>query len=79
MHLVLPYGTDRLVYFEEYWYVTNAIAQEKQIKNWRRDKKVNLITSTNSQWRDLSDWAGYRDSSARPQPVAVLGLRTHSE
>jgi len=43
-----------LVYFEVFQYVNNAIAREKEIKGWRRSKKVALIESINPSWRDLS-------------------------
>jgi putative endonuclease len=48
------YHVDRLLYFESFQYVGNAIAREKEIKGWRRAKKVALIESTNPTWRDLS-------------------------
>jgi putative endonuclease len=32
-----------------------AIAREKQIKRWRREKKVRLIEAENPEWRDLSE------------------------
>jgi putative endonuclease len=47
------YGVDRLVYFEPFDWVEEAIAREKQIKRWRREKKVALIESMNPTWRDL--------------------------
>jgi putative endonuclease len=51
------YGLDRLVYFEEHTDVREAIGREKQIKSWRRAKKVALVESLNPRWRDLSlDW-----------------------
>ena len=51
------YNVNRLVYYEAYGDIHEAIAREKQIKGWRRSKKVALIESTNTQWRDLSlDW-----------------------
>jgi len=49
------YKIDRLVYYEAYKYVNNAIAREKQIKRWSKIKKVRLIVSMNPAWRDLSD------------------------
>ena len=53
------YGLDRLVYFERYEDIRQAIAREKQIKGWRRYKKVALINSMNPEWKDLSaDWRG---------------------
>jgi putative endonuclease len=48
------YGVNRLVYFEVFQYVDNAIAREKQIKGWSRAKKVALIEPVNPSWRDLS-------------------------
>lgn len=51
------YDVTRLVYYEETQNVDSAIEREKQIKSWRRSKKVDLITSTNPKWEDLSkDW-----------------------
>jgi putative endonuclease len=37
------YNINRLVWYERYHYVKNAIAREKQIKDWRREKKIALI------------------------------------
>ena len=48
------YKVDRLVYFEATGDVFSAIAREKQIKGWRRDKKTALIATTNPDWDDLS-------------------------
>jgi len=48
------YAVNRLVYFEVFHYIGNAIAREKEIKGWRRSKKVGLIESSNPSWRDLS-------------------------
>jgi putative endonuclease len=51
------YNVTRLVYFEIFGDVRLAIAREKQIKSWRREKRVALINSQNSRWADLSaDW-----------------------
>jgi putative endonuclease len=49
------YNITRLVYFEETGDVSAAIAREKQIKGWRRSKKIALIESLNPKWQDLSD------------------------
>lgn len=49
------YSLTRLVYYETTNDVESAIRREKQIKGWLRSKKVALIESVNSQWRDLSD------------------------
>ena len=48
------YKVHRLVYFEYYFNVNTAIAREKEIKKWRREKKVRLIEDKNKDWQDLS-------------------------
>ena len=48
------YDVDRLLYYETYGEVSTAIRREKQLKNWRREKKIALIEKTNPQWKDLS-------------------------
>ena len=51
------YNCDRLVWFEINQDVRNAIAREKQVKHWRREKKIALIEKMNPAWLDLSkDW-----------------------
>jgi enoyl-CoA hydratase/carnithine racemase/predicted GIY-YIG superfamily endonuclease len=51
------YKTKRLVYFESFEDVRDAINREKQLKGWRRSRKVALIESKNPKWSDLSrDW-----------------------
>jgi len=51
------YRVDRLVYFERFQDVRDAIEREKQIKGWLRIKKIALIVSVNPAWRDLSlEW-----------------------
>lgn len=47
------YNVDKLVYFEEYENVWDAIEREKQIKGWTRKKKEALINTLNPEWRDL--------------------------
>jgi len=49
------YLTYQLIYFEVYKYVNNAIAREKQLKNWSRAKKETLINKTNPNWDILND------------------------
>jgi hypothetical protein len=52
------YDVTRLVYFEVYRLAPNAIAREKQVKRWRREKKEKLIASKNPKWVDLAaDWS----------------------
>ena len=48
------YGITRLVYFEEFTDINQAIAREKQIKSWRRSKKIGLIEQMNPEWVDLA-------------------------
>lgn len=48
------YNLTWLAYYEETSDVASAIAREKQIKGWRRRKKIELIESVNPRWRDLS-------------------------
>ena len=47
------YNLDKLVWFEEYEWIQDAIAREKEIKGWSRKKKIILIESMNPEWRDL--------------------------
>jgi putative endonuclease len=54
------YKIHRLVYFETFKYVRNAIAREKEIKDWRRELRVALIEENNPTWEDLS--AGWYDT-----------------
>lgn len=49
------YHTHRLVYFESSENVETAIQREKQLKNWHREWKINLIETRNPQWLDLYD------------------------
>jgi putative endonuclease len=46
---------DRLIWYEVHEDVTQAIAREKRIKKWHRDWKINLIQTTNPDWKDLYD------------------------
>lgn len=49
------YNIDTLVYYESFADVNAAIAREKEIKKWRRQKKNALIESMNPEWKDLSE------------------------
>ena len=51
------YKINRLVYYESFQYINNALARETEIKKWRREKKVALINAANPTWEDLAaDW-----------------------
>ncbi|HMN54504.1 MAG TPA: GIY-YIG nuclease family protein [Sphingopyxis sp.] len=48
------YRTYRLVHFELFGTMADAITREKQLKNWHRAWKINLIEAGNPEWRDLA-------------------------
>jgi putative endonuclease len=51
------YNIDKLVYLERFAMVSEAIAREKQLKNWSCIKKLRLIVAQNPTWHDLSaEW-----------------------
>ena len=49
------YNLIKLVYYETTRDVKSAIEREKQLKNWHRDWKINLINQFNPEWKDLSN------------------------
>ena len=60
------YCMQKLVYYEDYQFIQDAILREKEIKKWRREKKNKLVETLNPDWRDLSlDW----DFSDRPNEI----------
>ena len=54
------YHCERLVYYEGFGNVLDAIAWEKQLKGWRRSKKIALIESQNPRWEDLAEKWGWQ-------------------
>ena len=48
------YRVTRLVYFEEFADIRDAIAREKEIKGWRRSRKLKLVETRNPTWADLA-------------------------
>lgn len=51
------YNITMLMYFESSAQVDDAIAREKQLKGWKRDRKIALIRESNPDWLDLAaDW-----------------------
>jgi putative endonuclease len=51
------YNLHRLIYFEAFGNIRDAIAREKQVKGWTRAKKIALVESVNPKWEDLAaDW-----------------------
>jgi len=77
------YNLTRLVYYECFFYPDAAINREKEIKGWRRSKKIKLIESTNPHWNDLAEGWGdvYKprlagDTRGIPRPAGEsAGLR----
>ncbi len=47
------YNVYKLVYYEEFYSISDAIAREKQLKAGSRQRKIDLINNFNSEWRDL--------------------------
>ena len=52
------YGVNKLVYFETFSNVVDAIRREKQMKHYKRLWKVNLVNGVNAEWNDLSSQIG---------------------
>jgi putative endonuclease len=63
------YNITRLAYYEETSDVHTALTREKQIKKWRRSKKIALIKSLNPKWQDLSE--GWEVISARRHEAQI--------
>ena len=49
------YNISKLVYFEETEDISAALEREKQIKKWRREKKITLVNTVNPDWKDLGE------------------------
>jgi putative endonuclease len=67
------YRINRLVHFESFQYVRDAIAREKQIKGWRRSAKVALIEARNPTWADISEGWGLAESKKEQIPRLKSG------
>ena len=64
------YNVNKLVYYEQGNDVHAAIAREKEIKKWRREKKNKLVMTMNPEWKDLSlDWQAPTNIVISPAPV----------
>lgn len=66
------YNLTRLAFYECFAYPDSAIDREKEIKSWRRNKKIRLIESMNPRWHDLAErWSDvYRpDSGSTPREI----------
>lgn len=49
------YECNKLVYYEEFQWIQDAIAREKQLKSGSRQRKIDLINLENAEWKDLSE------------------------
>ena len=73
------YRIFRLVYFEPFGDIRDAIAREKEIKGWRREKKIWLIEKRNPTWHDLAeDFAGSKSGSLAVVPAERGRVRDDS-
>ena len=54
------HGCNRLLYFEGHEDIRISIAREKQLKGWRREKKLNLIRKVNPEFKDLAETWGWK-------------------
>ena len=45
---------NRLVHYEQFAYINNAIARENELKDWNREKKITLVEQNNPTWEDLA-------------------------
>jgi putative endonuclease len=50
----------RLLYYEQHEDITQSIAREKQLKGWRRDKKLTLIRTQNPDFKDFAETWGWK-------------------
>jgi putative endonuclease len=72
------YNATRLVYWDHFDDVRNALDREKKLKGWRREKKLWLVAQMNPKWRDLAaDW--YETQGPSPTaPVHFVNGRPRS-
>jgi putative endonuclease len=61
------YNINRLVYYETFEHIGNAIAREKQVKAWTRAKRLALIKSMNPTWQDLTEGWGQQTELQIPR------------
>jgi putative endonuclease len=78
------YNINRLLYYEIFEHIGNAIAREKQVKAWTRAKRIALIKSMNPTWQDLAEsWGGKAELQiprfARDDNSLVEGKSSSSE
>jgi hypothetical protein len=73
------YDVERLLYWESYGNVHMAIGREKQLKGWRREKKIALIESVNPHWADLAkDWYPWMKDSSDDRDASTSSARSQA-
>ena len=60
------YNVNQLVYYKIFQHTDKAKDREREVKGWRRQRKIELIEAMNKQWKDFSDESS-RDSSLRSE------------
>jgi hypothetical protein len=66
------YNLTQLVYYEQFVYPDAAISREKEIKGWRRSKKIALIESMNPMWDDLArEWQDIYKPDSKPSSKEI--------
>jgi|HubBroStandDraft_4_1064222.scaffolds.fasta_scaffold494177_1 putative endonuclease len=74
------YEVERLLYRESFDDVHKAIAREKQLKGWRRSKKIALIEAVNPHWMDLArEWFPWMTDSGVKGALPILQAQCHPE
>ena len=62
------YGLNRLIYFQTFQYINDAIKREKNMKKWKRQWKIDVIEKENPNWSDLSkDWSSHKEPETKRQ------------
>jgi putative endonuclease len=54
------YNCTRLLYYEQHEDISQSIAREKQLKGWRREKKLDIIRTLNPDFKDLAETWGWK-------------------
>jgi putative endonuclease len=74
------YNLTKLVYFEFFGDIRQAITREKQLKGWLRKRKLALIESVNAEWKDLSpQWCCLWPRGRHPPQGCGRGIHGHTE
>jgi putative endonuclease len=72
------YNINRLVYYESFRYVNNALSRETYLKTWSRQRKVALIEGSNPLWNDLAEGWGELVAMEKQIPTHALAIAPRS-